>query len=65
MTAWKPIPKSQKIDADDRMILIRKPNGRGGYHLELAYKTVSDTWRISGYGTEPIDKFKEWADIPK
>ena len=65
MSAWKSIPKNQKIDAADSMILIRKPNGRGGYNLELAYKTVSDTWRLAGHGTTPIDQYKEWADIPK
>lgn len=59
---WKPIPRDLKIDHAD-MVIVRRPAGRGGYGIELAYKSVGNGWRI-GSGGRGIESYAEWCEVP-
>lgn len=64
-TNWKPIdPRTLEIDHDD-MVLIRKPNRKGGYNVDLAYPSKGAGWRLSQSGVSGIQGYLEWCPIPK
>lgn len=61
---WELIPRNGKILCDDGMVIIRRPRERGGYNIDLAYKTVSGNWLISTGGVGAVVDYKEWHRIP-
>jgi hypothetical protein len=63
MSVWKPIRRDLRIPHHDMMI-VRKPNNRGGYNIELAYKSKEASWRV-GNGATSIYHFTEWTEIPE
>lgn len=50
--------------ATDEPIVYCKPNPKGGWHVGIAYWTVSETWNPEMESTENPSGFTHWMPLP-